>query len=206
MAVITLGGNLKHTIETRFIQDKTLKGKRDTFFEGAGPKLASSTNIKAPNTKPKQSLASIEPRLRRLVVRACQNSYAATKVIQQLEDFLLEQYFPEHDKKELDVKWWSDLLTGEPTAAPRQMDEFKSSDRTKLSLQFSFQKSPNSSFHRLLLHALCQFHGLKALAKNSKSDEDIRMSAVTGIIAENLNKSPISLIACIEERERIVTA
>lgn len=160
--------------------------------------MASSPNFKVTPHKPTQSLARIEPRLRRLVVRACQNSYAATNVMQRLEDYLLHRFYPDIGETDFHAEWWSDLLIEVPTIEEREQLESKGKT---LSLTFSFQASQNSGFHRLLLHALCQFHGLKAFAKTSKSDKDVRVSYVSGRIAENMEQHPMSLIACIEERE-----
>jgi hypothetical protein len=162
----------------------------------------------------KHSLARIEPRLRRLVVRAGHNSCAATNVMQRFEDYILQHYFPELGyEKVLLAEWWTGLLADEPTTKmnvveePEAGCEASSSSSPQgsnklLQLEFVFPDTPNAGFHRLLLHAVCQFHGLKATAKNATSpdsSQDIRMSNVSGRIEEILEeaKLPISLIACI---------
>jgi hypothetical protein len=199
----------------RFLNDETLKGPRETFFDGSGPAMTTPAKNKRLLSPEKHSLARIEPRLRRLVVRAGHNSCAATNVMQRFEDYILQHYFPEpgYEKVHL-ADWWTGLLEDEPTTKMNVVEEPEAGceasssssspqgSNTLLQLEFVFPDTPNAGFHRLLLHAVCQFHGLKAMAKNATSQDssqDIRMSNVSGRIEETPEdaKLPISLIACI---------
>jgi hypothetical protein len=181
------------------MNDDELKEKRESFFEGSGPMISTKQRSHAKHPEI-HSLTRIEPRLRRLVVRACNNSCAATKVIQRFEDYLMSHYFS--GCKELPEEWWAGLLVNEPRTKNMNDDVEESSPGSKLVLEFVFQDTQNAGFHRLLLHALCQFHGLKATARNS--DNEIRTSSVSGRIEPTLGdaKLPNSLIGCIEEAGR----
>jgi hypothetical protein len=187
------------------------------FYDGSGPTVMTSTQQQqraaAAKRRPppeKHSLARIEPRLRRLVVRAGNNSCAATKVLQRFEDCILQHYFPEHDYETvLPAEWWTGLLEGEPTTTRKNMSDGtaveEDCDSKSLLLDFVFPDTPNAGFHRLLLHAVCQFHGLKASARNTKAgdSQEMRMSCVSGRIEETPvdGKLPTSIISCIEAME-----
>jgi hypothetical protein len=58
-----------------------------------------------------------------------------------------------------DDMWWESLLLECPTVTRR-----KDSDR--VAAQFFFDSTlPTAGFHRLLLHAVCQFHGLNVVSR-----------------------------------------
>ena len=74
-----------------------MKVARDQFFEGAGPMPAISSSdyprgsgaLKKGPLTAVDMLNRMDPRLRRMLVRACQNSYAAEKVVGFFEEFVV---------------------------------------------------------------------------------------------------------------------
>jgi len=84
------------------MQSDAFKQSREEFFEGAGPLPSSSNSQRQParssRTSSKFGLTAsdrflrIDPRLRRIVVRACHNSYAAAKVVELLEDCVVSSF------------------------------------------------------------------------------------------------------------------
>lgn len=138
------------------MDDEALRGIRDQFFEGGmvpKPKLSRDhkPTPRGPLT-PEQMLNRIDARLRRVVVKACENSFPASKVVETLESFMFRAYKGKQDK----TPSWDGILFEPPTVTHRKTDD-------SYVARFLFDgESPNGGFHRLLLHGLCQFHGLAA--------------------------------------------
>lgn len=147
-----------------------MKGVREQFFEGEGPTpLVPMSRSSVSNRSSKEAhtandmLNRIDPRLRRLVVRACRNSYAASKVAGYFEDFVLRSFATTTaSKKTKNVgseNWWRDIVLECPTVTQRK-------DNGRYSAHFFFHATaPTGGFHRLLLQAVCQFHGLHAVSR-----------------------------------------
>lgn len=173
-----------------------MKGARENFFEGEGPNPGATCH-KNPRDSHKKVLLTandmlyrIDPRLRRLAVRACRNSYAAAKVVGMFEEFVLGSFTINKSMKGIqsldDDCWWKDLLLECPTITQRK-------DNHRHTAQFFFHSSsPTGGFHRLLLHAVCQFHGLNAASKMEhnyvSASNDVtkaRALIVTGIIDDS---------------------
>ena len=122
---------------------------------------------------PSIMLNRIDSRLRRVVVKAITNSYAASKVVNVLETYLLsvycenESHDANHTSEEEEV-WWKEIrLLEAPTST------YQKSTQSWITRFVFDSQAPTGGFHRLLLHGLCQFHGLKAMsgssgAKNSR--------------------------------------
>jgi len=126
----------------------------------------------------------IDPRLRQVVIKACANSYPATKVLGMFEKFIVNT-FAEKKMIEIEVDWWIDLLLECPAVT---MTSKKVDGSSVLTAQFFFDaESSNAGFHRLLLHAVSQFHGLTAVSRmlevciDSRS-MNVRSLAVSGSI------------------------
>jgi hypothetical protein len=152
-------------VTVRFMKDDDMKDVREKFFDGHGPTplgpvdthVERSGASKKPALKGENLLHRIDQRLRRLLVRACHNSYAAAKVVQLFEKFLLASFGKEQET--LDNDWWNNLLLECPTITHRK-------DNNRCTAQFFFHATlPTGGFHRLLLHAVCQFHGLKVVSR-----------------------------------------
>jgi hypothetical protein len=169
------------------MQDDSLKSVRDQFFEGelsGRPTEARSRVSLNRNLTAQDMLHRIDDRLRRIVVKACTNSYPAAKVVEVFETFLVTS-FSGKKVKELSSDWSSDLLLEPPTITRRK-------DLRHVAQFFFDAESSTGGFHRLLLHAVCQFHGLHAVSKmvdieiNDKSRA--RALTVTGTIAEDKHR------------------
>jgi hypothetical protein len=95
-------------------------------------------------------------------VKACENSFPASKVVETFERFMVRAYNnnngEEKDKTTTPVEKeaWEGILLEPPTVTHRTNDD-------SYVVRFLFDgECPNGGFHRLLLHGLCQFHGLRA--------------------------------------------
>jgi hypothetical protein len=169
----------------RFMQDDSLKSVRDRFFEGELPGRPTSParsrgTLNRPLTA-QDMMHRVDDRLRRIVVKACTNSYPAAKVVEVFETFLITS-FAGKKAKQLSSDWSSDLLLEPPTITQRK-------DLRHVAQFFFDAESSTGGFHRLLLHAVCQFHGLNAVSKmvDIEIDDKSRARAlnVTGKITEN---------------------
>ena len=141
-------------------------GLRDRFFEGELPvpqqSAATSRKPTAAPTSAEQMLFRIDNRLRRVVVKACQNSYPAARVVKTFETFLLKSFRSPNSTNtvgKLVDNWWDGILLEQPTITRRK-------DGKLVTTQFYFDPSnATGGFHRLLLHAVSQFHGLSAVSR-----------------------------------------
>lgn len=178
---------------TRLREDQTLRDVRDKFFEGeltVHPKcheMQHGAPQRLEATTPEQMLLRIEARLRRVVIKACENSVPASNVVSQVEAFLLRAH--RGKKVANDTDWWKDLFMEAPSITHRQRDN------TYFTRYLFAGDSPNGGFHRLLLHGLCQFHGLKASSStmevaidDTKPPLQARVLVATGTIAEATKK------------------
>ena len=181
----------------QFREDDRLQLVREQFFAGElnakpaeAPHSRSLTNMTESAT-PEDMMLRMEARLRRVVVRACENSVPASSVVEHVEAFLVRAH---RGKSVPDTSWWQGLLLEPPTTTHRKQDNVYIT-------RFLFDgNDPNGGFHRLLLHGLCQFHGLRAssstmeLAVEQKGSSETTMTmtkmqqarllVATGTIAE----------------------
>ena len=144
------------------MSDPTLRDLRDRFFEGELPSLPNwnSKSTAIPEKSRSRALTvqdrlnRVDARLRRVVVKAVNNSCPAARVVQRFEAFVLGTFSPTDSSPKEDEDW-KGLLLEPPTVV---------SERGVVpSIAIRFHFDPDSStggFHRLLLHAVCQFHGL----------------------------------------------
>jgi len=202
----------------KFREDDSLVSVREQFFEGALPcdiHSASSSSSKRKVVSdnncltPLERFYRIEARLRRIVVKACENSYAASKVVTTLEEFLVRVYNGESTERSNNEL--RGILLDVPTVTTcksvrndnQQQHATNSSSASgddKLTIKFFFDAdSPTGGFHRLLLHAVCQFHCLRAvssttriLAKNSRV-----LTATGGFVGAD-----VGLVDFITERQK----
>lgn len=176
------------------MNDNEMKVAREQFFEGHGPMSNHNNNNKNGSRKVKSSnngamlsgddmLNRIDPRLRRLLIRSCRNSYAAGKVVELFESFILYSFSNVPSAAVvLQDDWWMDLLLECPTLTHRNDNHHRST------VQFFFHPTlPTGGFHRLLLHAVCQFHGLNVASRTEDSYECIWSNGVTTNGARVLN-------------------
>jgi hypothetical protein len=168
--------------------DKQLRTVRDKFFEGELHSKPQSTTrhkqtTKGPLTR-EQRMDRIDNRVRHVVVRAIENSYPATMVMEAFESFLLLAYSQDtvhrDTETETETDAWKDILVEPPTISKH------GDDASFLVLRFLFDRdSSTSGFHRLLLHALVQFHGLTAISSTTSNG---RLLTATGSLADSDHK------------------
>lgn len=163
----------------RFNEDEGLRKLREKFYTGdlvEKPKLSRDHKIEVSRPlTPEMMMHRIDARIRRVVVRALENSFPASQVVNSLESFLVatyEQHENDDCSQHADSNWWKDLLIEAPTVTKH------SDDGSIKSIKFSFDASSSTGgFHRLLLSGLGQFHGLEA---KSSTTPTARSLSVTG--------------------------
>jgi hypothetical protein len=196
---------------TRLRDDESLKDVRDKFFEGelnAKPaQTPRSSRSTVEPTTPEEMLFRIEARLRKVVLRACENSVAASNLVEHVEAFLLRAHRGKvfHPTDEL---WWKDILMEPPSVTHRKRDD-------TFITRFLFDgDSPHGGFHRLLVHGLCQFHGLRASSSTMEVTVDevdgattksrplqARLLTATGTVSEAFKK--IKMVEYIMRRKEL---
>eukprot|EP00977_Amphora_coffeiformis_P014339 scaffold3973_cov161-Amphora_coffeaeformis.AAC.8 len=160
------------------MKDDKLQGVRDKFFAGELPVPQTTTahRERAPveSLTPQEKLFRVDARLRRVVTKACRNSQPAAMVVKTLECFIMATYYHRHHSHTSSSskprftaptgQWWSNLLTQVPTVTTTTTR--RDNEQLVVSVQFLFDAaSPTGGFHRLLLHAVCQYHGLTAVSQ-----------------------------------------
>jgi hypothetical protein len=145
-------------LPTRFMRGEQFKGIRDSFFDGE-PIPTRSSSHKEPKIRHLSGLEMlhrIDTRLRRVIVRACANSVPATTVVERFEKFVFEVFA---HKESQSVVCFDGILLEPPTIST------KPGNSSVVTCQFYFDpESSPGGFHRLLFHAVCQFHGLDAVS------------------------------------------
>ena len=145
------------------MDDKSFQGVREKFFAGDLPEKSQNSRSEANRqakepTTPEEMMHRIDARLRRILVKSCKNSFPASKVVDTFEVFLVRAFSGKKNKTLNDT--WDDLLIEPPTITKR-----KGEDNTSVVVKFCFDAdSPTGGFNRLLLHGLCQYHGLSAVS------------------------------------------
>ena len=166
------------------MSDTEMKEAREQFFDGYGPipnrttgrrNVTSSGHVATLTGD--EMLHRIDPRLRRLVLRACHNSYAAAKVVERLESFLIQSFLVKVLPATSTVPivlpdgWWRDLLLERPTLTHRTDGQHARSATTTTAQFFFHPTLPTGGFHRLLLQAICQFHGWHVTVRTEENYE-----------------------------------
>ena len=130
----------------------------EKFFENeldSRPRIQSQKRCPVPTTLD-EKFNRIDARLRRVLTKACENSYAASRIVDKFEGFLLG-IFSEKVKIPPGIKWEGLLLKDPSVTLPM------ASGSPSVTSKFCFDAELSSSgFNRLLLHGLCQYHGLSA--------------------------------------------
>lgn len=204
----------------QFREDKSLDLVREKFFDGSlpcDPYSSSSSRIVVvdiPSLTPLERFHRIESRIRRIVVKACENSYAASKVVNTLEDFLIRIYNGEKDERSQED--WNEFLLGSPIVTERRcsmknkdQDEDSTCNPRRLIIKFLFDaESATGGFHRLLLHGICQFYCLSATSSSTrinmptKKDGNVAKKARVLTATGTLSGVDVRLVEFITERQR----
>jgi len=207
----------------KFREDDSLGSVREQFREGLLPcniHTSSSSSkrkvvVDSNALTPLERFHRIESRLRRIMVKACENSYAASKVVNILEEFLIRVYNGE--KYERSTKEWQEFLLDSPivTAPKCSMNKGKNGEqrnqetevtdsanisRSRQTIKFLFDAdSATGGFHRLLLHGICQFHCIRAASSTAQINEKkARVLTATGAFSG----SDVRLVDFITERQK----
>lgn len=162
---------------SKLSEDDKLAEVRDRFFNGEighGPAVQAPYCKKAvedDDAKPDVMLSRIHGRLRGVVIRACCNSAPSVEIVDAFENFLVHCFV---SGKTILLEW-VDTLLETPTITKL------TTGQTIVRFYFDSESS-TGGFHRLLLHAVCQFHGLNAVSTtvglNGKSKS--RLLTVSG--------------------------
>ncbi|GKZ00074.1 hypothetical protein MPSEU_000960800 [Mayamaea pseudoterrestris] len=161
--------------------DARFESLRDRFLDGEMPMVdvpRSSKSLESTNELSARIMIDrIDPRLKRVVFRAGSNSQPALLVMKRLEKFVVRVFA---GALSLEDDRLADLLL-----APPSVHELESS---RYRCQFLFHAElPSGGFHRLLLQAICQFHGLQVVSKTMDvrigSESQAIALTVTGLIA-----------------------
>lgn len=184
---------------------------RDRFLEGTGgggngtAKATTVVVVDYDLLTPLERFHRIENRLRRIVVKACENSYAASKVVNTLEDFLIRTSQGQQDNCTEDE--WKEFLVEPPIVYGRSSSSEPQHQTHKISVKFLFdEQSSTGGFHRLLLHGLCQYHCLRAssstmqISSGSNINKKARVLIATGTMVSGVS-SAIRLVDFITERQ-----
>jgi hypothetical protein len=167
----------------RFMEDDKLHDLRDNFFAGELQEQPTRPRdhkfISSKPLTPEDMMNRIDDRLRRVMVKACTNSFPASQVVDNLETFLVRAYAGKRDK--LPRETWNDMLLEPPTVTERKRDD-------TVICKFIFDaESSAGGFYRLLLHGLCQFHGLQATSSTVdfliESHKQARILTATGTLS-----------------------
>lgn len=214
--------NVMTKLADRSTKSEELRYVRDKFYAGELHSSSQPTNKASKHhhhhhhhhQKPYHLLTRddkmnrIDKRLRQVVTRAIENSLPATKVMEALEDFLIHAHTTkDHDKPYVpkDEQVWNDILSQPPTITRHGKngddDKEEEEDQQILVLRFSFDgASTNGGFHRLLLHALVQFHGLTAHSTTTPSGGRLLMASGR-LLADTTNHNHHKLVDSIMERK-----
>lgn len=180
----------------RLREDESIRGLREKFFEGTLNAPPATTSMRVgfkqlvEPVSPQQMLHRIDARLRRVVVKACENSVPASAVVDNLELFLVGAHSTgicvTEENPPLSTNWWKDILLESPTVTHKVQENGSS----VASSRFLFDvNSTNAGFHRLLLHGLCQFHGLQARSSTVQVTVDgaplqVRLLVAAGVVSQ----------------------
>eukprot|EP00814_Leptocylindrus_danicus_P020038 CAMPEP_0116018258 /NCGR_PEP_ID=MMETSP0321-20121206/8540_1 /TAXON_ID=163516 /ORGANISM="Leptocylindrus danicus var. danicus, Strain B650" /LENGTH=341 /DNA_ID=CAMNT_0003488615 /DNA_START=289 /DNA_END=1314 /DNA_ORIENTATION=+ len=123
----------------------------------------------------------IDGRLQQAVFRACRASFP-TKVLSGFESYLLS-VFTDNDFQDCDAEIsqiFDGIMARPPTIVSKPCGNLEVQS-TQAKIRFYFHpESQTGSYYRLLLHSVCQFHGLRA---NSNNYNGLRVLTVTGVFS-----------------------
>lgn len=120
----------------------------------------------------------VQERLRKVVKRACESSDFSKKVLRTLEQCVVHHLSKDNDAKSLqyDESILNQILIQKPLVTNKSCED----GSTKTTVRFLFDTNETKgTFHRLLLTAVCHFHGL--VANPSDGPRNSRILTVTGV-------------------------
>jgi hypothetical protein len=185
-------------------RENELSGVRQQFFNGElpHPVLQAPVHSQKQNlspTTPEERFYGIESRLRRVIVKACENSYAASQVVNRFEDYLIRLHSGQDDSAAREESL--DLLLESPTVTSCRPGNTDESAASSVTATFLFDAdSSTGGFHRLLLHGVCQYHGLTAVSSTrTVNSKKARVLTASGILKGS--QDDIGLVDLITQRQ-----
>lgn len=191
-------------------KSEELRYVRDKFYAGELHSSQPKAKVNHKNHKKPTHLLTrddkvnrIDKRLRQVVTRAIENSLPATKIMETLEDFLIQAHVSNNKDQttiapQEDKQVWNGILSKPPTISRHGDDNNNGKQILVLHFSFDSESSSNGGFHRLLLHALVQFHGLAAHSATTPTGG--RLLTATGYLADTNHKLVDSVMQRREER------
>jgi len=178
---------------------KRLEEIRDRFVDGEVGRSNSITKGAKERMKKRQEelfqdgdrmmRVNVNERLMNVVVRACKSSGFTRNVVDAFERLLVsnmsgggdEMACHDSDESELDNDIWNQIMVQKPFITRKtNMDMGLGNSRSGVIARMLFREDESKgAFNRLLLHAVCQFHGLDTCS--STTSKGYRMLTVTGI-------------------------
>jgi len=182
---------------SHLLQDRDLAVVKERFRDGAAPApLASNTKPTRPrlvptSASPKDMLARVPDRLRHVLERACSNSADTVAIIDDFEKLVVKGH----------LKGRGTSLAIETLLEPPTVTKSLSGE---VVLRFCFDSmSTIGGFHRLLLHAVALFHGLRALSKTMVlNDVKTRMLTIQGTLVGPEHRLAEHVIVRISKEQR----
>jgi hypothetical protein len=188
----------------RFMTDVKLRNIREQFFEGEFASVTPVVPLRPHRSNPTTAadqMNRIDNRLRNVAVRACRNSGPAATVVDRFETFVIATFLGSaHTTRLLEESWWHDLLLQVPTVRRKP----ENTPASFMVLQFYFDPySSTGGFHRLLLHAICQFHGLSAISNMVDVGDSKQARAL--IVSGRLTDAPHRMLQHLIREDTIKT-
>jgi hypothetical protein len=188
----------------RFMTDVKLRNIREQFFEGEFASVTPVVPLRPHRSNPTTAadqMNRIDNRLHKVAVRACRNSGPAATVVDRFETFVIATFLGSaHTTRLLEESWWHDLLLQVPTVRRKP----ENTPASFMVLQFYFDPfSSTGGFHRLLLHAICQFHGLSAISNMVDVGDSKQARAL--IVSGRLTDAPHRMLQHLIREDTIKT-
>lgn len=178
--------------------DERYSDVRDKFFSG---ELHASPPSSGP-VQPLKRIDTVDPsaddlfhridrRLRHVVVKSCESSAPACKIVESFENFLVD-IFASRNPDSSSHDFWKDVLLEAPNVV-------RAPDGEVVEVNFLFDgESSSGGFHRILVHAVSHFHCLKA---KTSSIQNARTLTVSGTVRGEKLRVLDYLAAVSEKRQ-----
>jgi hypothetical protein len=192
----------RSSVLNKFLHNESLTTIRDRFadgeighrFAGNMPRYNVDLSTSRGSEDPELMIQQIPDRLKNVVIRACSSSENTKSIVDALEDCLTKCFLHDSDGSEC---YANEDLASSLLFKPNVTKRVSSGHTT---VRFAFDASSSKGgFHRLLLHAICQFHGLttscfSSVFPSENGEIDARLLVVSG---KSFSCHDLKLSACI---------
>ena len=176
---------------------KRLEEIRDRFVDGEVGRNNSITKGAQERMKKRQEelfldgdrmmRVNVNVRLMNVVVRACKSSGFTRNVVDAFERLLVnnmsgrgvEMACHDSDETEADIDIWNQVMVQKPFITRKKSMGLGDTGSGVIARMLFREDESKGAFNRLLLHAVCQFHGLDTCS--TTTSKGYRMLTVTGI-------------------------